>query len=36
VTDAIRASSQDFEGLVGLPLLRKLQYGGDADHFWVR
>ena len=36
VTDAIRASSHDFEGLVGLPLLRKLEFGGDADHFWVR
>ena len=36
VTAAIRGSSQDFEALVGLPLLRRLEYGGDADHFWVR
>lgn len=36
VTDAIQDSSPDFEGLVGLPLLRKLEFGGNADHFWVR
>ena len=36
VTATIRDSSQDFEVLVGLPLLRRLEYGGDADHFWVQ
>lgn len=36
VTDAIQANSHDFAALVGLPLLRKLEYGGDADRFWVR
>jgi hypothetical protein len=36
VTDAIQDSSPDFEGLVGLPLLRRLEFGGNADHFWVR
>lgn len=36
VADAIRASNLDFEGLVGLPLLRKLEFGGDADRFWIR
>ena len=35
VTDAIRGSRQDFEALVGLPLLRRPEYGGDAGHFWV-
>lgn len=36
VTDAIQDSSPNFEGLVGLPLLRRLEFGGNADHFWVR
>jgi hypothetical protein len=36
VVDAVRASSNDFQGLVGLPLLRRLHYGGDADEFWIR
>lgn len=31
-----KASSPDFEGLAGLPLLRLMEYGGDADSFWVR
>jgi hypothetical protein len=31
-----RASSPDFEGLAGLPLLRLTQYGGDRDWFWLR
>ena len=36
VATATKASSPDFEGLAGLPLLRLLEYGGDADYFWVR
>jgi hypothetical protein len=36
VSDAARASSPEFEGLVGLPLLRTMEYGGDADSFWIR
>jgi hypothetical protein len=36
VITAAKASSPDFEGLVGLPLLRMLEYGGDADWFWIR
>ena len=31
-----RASSPDFEGLVGLPLLRLLEYGGNSAAFWIR
>ena len=31
-----RASSPDFEGLVGLPFLRLIEYGGDANWFWIR
>jgi hypothetical protein len=36
IVAAARASSPDFQGLVGLPFLRKLEYGGDADWFWLR
>jgi hypothetical protein len=36
VVAAARASSPDFSGLVGLPLLRMMEYGGDANGFWVR
>jgi hypothetical protein len=36
VVSATKASSPDLEGLLGLPLLRMLQYGGDADWFWIR
>ena len=36
VVSATKASSPDFEGLAGLPLLRLLEYGGDADCFWIR
>jgi hypothetical protein len=33
---AVQASHVDFEGLVGLPFLRLVEYGGDADWFWIR
>jgi len=36
VVTATKASSPDFEGLAGLPFLRSLEYGGDADWFWLR
>lgn len=36
VAAAAKASSPDFEGLVGLPLLRLVEYGGDATSFWLR
>lgn len=29
-------SHLDFVGLVGLPVLRLGEYGGDADDFWIR
>jgi hypothetical protein len=32
----IRKSHADFAGLVGLPFLRLMEYGGDADWFWIR
>ena len=36
VADAARTSSPDFQGVLGLPLLRIFEYGGDADWFWIR
>jgi hypothetical protein len=36
VLAAANASHVDFKGLAGLPLLRLLEYGGDADWFWLR
>jgi hypothetical protein len=36
VLDSARADHPDFEGLAGLPLLRLLEYGGNADEFWIR
>jgi hypothetical protein len=32
----VQVSSPDFEGRAGLPFLRMLEYGGDADWFWLR
>jgi hypothetical protein len=29
-------SCRDFDGLAGLPLLGLLEYGGNADWFWLR
>jgi hypothetical protein len=36
VFQAVRSDSPDFAGLAGLPLLRMVEYGGDAVAFWVR
>src|ERR1043166_1049758 len=36
VAAAARHSDSRFAGLAGLPLLRKLEYGGDAEGFWVK
>ena len=36
VAAAAKASHVAFEGLIGLPLLRLPEYGGDANGFWVR
>lgn len=32
----VKNDCPDFEGLLGLPVLRMLEYGGDADSFWIR
>jgi hypothetical protein len=36
VATATKTSSPDFEGVAGLPFLRLLEYGGNADWFWLR
>jgi len=36
VVTSTQTSSPDFQGLAGLPFLRLLEYGGDADWFWMR
>ncbi len=36
VVEAIQGSSPAFEALVGLPLLRRLEFGGNSDSFWIR
>ena len=36
VLQAVQADSPDFAGLVGLPLLRLVEYGGDRVAFWLR
>jgi hypothetical protein len=36
VAQAARRNCSDFSGLIGLPLLRLMEYGGDADWFWLR
>jgi hypothetical protein len=36
VAASAQRSHADFAGLAGLPLLRMLEYGGNADEFWIR
>jgi hypothetical protein len=33
---AVQSDSPDFAGLAGLPLLRQVEYGGNATQFWIR
>ncbi len=35
VVNVVKRSEPSFAGLVGLPLLRMLTYGGDAGTFWI-
>jgi hypothetical protein len=35
VWQAVQSDSSDFAGLVGLPVLRLMEYGGDDRTFWV-
>jgi hypothetical protein len=36
VEQIVRKSHPDFAGLVGLPILRLGEYGGDANSFWFQ
>jgi hypothetical protein len=36
VFQTVQGDSAEFSGLAGLPLLRMVEYGGDAVSFWVR
>lgn len=36
VVEIAKRSDRRFGGLIGLPLLRMLEYGGDGGFFWVR
>jgi hypothetical protein len=36
VLRAVQADDPDFAGLLGLPLLRMVEYGGDGATFWLR
>ena len=36
VANVVKRSDPGLGGLVGLPLLRMLEYGGDAGQFWIR
>lgn len=36
VVTFVQKSHPDFEGLVGLSFLRLMEFGGDADWFWIR
>jgi hypothetical protein len=36
VYQAAKSSSRKFDGLAGLPLLRRFEFGGDADWFWLK
>jgi len=33
---AVQMDHPDFQGVAGLPLLRLVEYGGDADCLWLR
>jgi hypothetical protein len=36
VFHTVQLDSPDFAGLVGLPFLRMVEYGGNATSFWIR
>jgi hypothetical protein len=36
VLQAVQHDNRDFAGLVGLPLLRRVEYGGNDTSFWIR
>jgi hypothetical protein len=36
VVNVVKRSAPEFAGLVGLPLLRMAEYGGNGGSFWIR
>ena len=36
VRQTVQKDSPDFAGLVGLPVLRMTEYGGDSTSFWLK
>lgn len=36
IVRSVKSSSDDFEGLIGLPFLRLTTCGGDHKSFWIR
>jgi hypothetical protein len=36
VVNVVKRSHPQFAGLVGLPFLRMVEYGGDGGWFWIR
>lgn len=36
IVNVVKRSDPDFAGLVGLPFLRMVEYGGDSGWFWIR
>ena len=36
IVGIVKRPDWGFDGLIGLPLLRMLEYGGDRGFFWVR
>jgi hypothetical protein len=36
VLQTVQRDSVDFTGVAGLPLLRMVEYGGDATSFWIQ
>ena len=36
VVHSVQLSDRRFAAVIGLPVLRMFEYGGDADRFWIR
>lgn len=36
IVNVVKRSHPEFAGLVGLPFLRMVEYGGDGGWFWIR
>ena len=36
IIETVKQSDPGFDGLIGLPMLRLLEFGGDAEGFWMK